>query len=228
MKRLDIIFSSNAKMLKYQLSLAAGVVDVPAHVLFNPIAGDQKNYPPPSGNDYKFLYTGSVYGGRTVKHVFEALKIALRKEKNLYLVFVGTNISDTDMAALNEVERKHVLIEPFSENLDRFYQESIALLDIDADISNDVFLSSKVTNYLAVNRIIISETGHNSPASDLFSGLTSIIQCPHDSSKIAEAMIFAVENAKYMRFDDRLDLLKAFSVRSVVDRIQDVISLEME
>lgn len=226
-KRLDAIFSSNAQMLKYQLSLNGGELNIPSSVLFNPIVGDQKDFPPPLGEDYKFLYTGGLYGKRTVKHVLGALKILLRKGRNAYLVFVGTNISEADLSSLSDIERKHVLIEPFCRSLDKYYEDSTALLDIDADMDDDVFLSSKVTNYLEVNRIIISETGANSPASGLFLGMNSIIQCPHDPVRIADAMIYAIQRARDIKFDDRLDLLRAFSVSSVVDRMENLISLEL-
>ncbi|AZB91498.1 hypothetical protein DKE41_018570 [Acinetobacter pittii] len=37
------------------------------------------------------------------------------------------------------------------------------MIDIDADIENDVFISSKFFNYLMINRKILCITGKNSP-----------------------------------------------------------------
>lgn len=225
MQRLDALFSSNAQMLKYQLSLMKSGVDLPGGVLLNPITGQRNIFPPVSTDKYNFLYTGGVYGKRTIKYILGALKKVLKVNQNVYLVFVGSNIKDIDLSVLNDFEKAHVVIEAFSSNLDHYYQDAVALVDIDADMDNDVFLSSKVTNYLPVNRLILSETGANSPASKLFSGIDSIIQCSHDSDLLAGCMINAIEKSKTATFDDRQNLIEAFSVGAVVNQMEALLDL---
>lgn len=219
-KHLDVLFSSNAQMLDYQLRLLEERLSVRGGVLFNPISCGPKNFPPPPRDKHNFLYTGGIYGKRTAKHLFNALKKVLRVNPNVYLVFVGTQISEQELCVLDDWERSHVVIESFVRDLDPFYKDAVALIDIDADMDNDVFLSSKVTNYLPVNRIILSETGSNSPASKLLGGLESIVQCAHDPDEIAECIIKVVEMSLSVNFDDRLQLINAFSVGAVVSQME--------
>ena len=224
-KRLDALFSSNAQMLEYQLSLVNDVAHLCTGVLYNPISSTEKIFPLPSIKKLNFLYAGSLYGKRTPKYLFDALKKVLKQNDKIYLVFVGSNIESQYLSDLNDVERAHVEIKPFASDLDSYYRDAVALVDIDADMNDDVFLSSKITNYLPVNRIILSETGKNSPASRLFSGVQSIVQCGHDSDEIAKSMLRIIDEAATSSYEDRLPLIKAFSVESVVDQMETLLGI---
>lgn len=225
-KRLDALFSSNAQMLEYQLSLVSDVTHLRTGVLYNPISSTGITFPPPPQNKFNFLYAGSLYGKRTPKYILEALKKVLKQNDKVYLVFVGSNIESQYFSDLNDVERAHVDIKPFVSDLDSYYRDAVALVDIDADMNDDVFLSSKVTNYLPVNRIILSETGKNSPASRLFSGVQSIVQCGHDSDEIAESMLRIIGQSTTAMFDDRRSLIEKFSVEAVVDQMEALLEID--
>lgn len=224
-KRLDALFSSNAQMLEYQLSLVSDVTHLRTGVLYNPISSTGKIFPSASKNQFNFLYAGSLYGKRTPKYLLDALKKVLKQNDKVYLVFVGSNIESQDLSVLNDVEKAHVVIKPFASDLDPYYRDAVALVDIDADMCDDVFLSSKVTNYLPVNRIILSETGRNSPASRLFSGVKSIVQCGHDSDEIAKSMLRIIDEAATSTYEDRLLLIEAFSVGAVVDQMETLLGI---
>lgn len=224
-KRLDALFSSNAQMLEYQLSLVSDVTHLCTGVLYNPISSMEKIFPFPSTKKINFLYAGSLYGKRTPKYLLDALKKVLKQNDKVHLVFVGSNIESQYLSDLNDVERAHVDIKPFASDLDSYYRDAVALVDIDADMCDDVFLSSKVTNYLPVNRIILSETGRNSPASRLFRGVKSIVQCGHDSDEIAKSMLRIIDDAATSTYEDRLPLIKAFSVGAVVDRMETLLGI---
>lgn len=224
-KRLDALFSSNAQMLEYQISLVSDVAHLRAGVLYNPISSTGRIFPSPPKNKFNFLYAGSLYGKRTPKYIFEALKKVLKQNNKVNLVFVGSKIESQYLAALNDVEKAHVIIKPFTFDLDPYYRDAVALVDIDADMCDDVFLSSKVTNYLSVNRMILSETGRNSPASRLLSGVQSIVQCSHDSDEIADGMLRIIAQSTTATFDDRLLLIKRFSVEVVVDQMETLLGI---
>lgn len=222
-KKLDVLFSSNAQMLEYQLSFVNDAAHLCAGVLYNPINSAKKIFPTPSKNQYNFLYAGGLYGKRTPKHLLDALKKVLKTNDKVYLVFVGSTLDSQEISALNDVEKAHVIIKPFASDLDPYYHDAVALVDIDADMSDDVFLSSKVTNYLPVNRIILSETGKNSPASRLFGGMQSILQCAHDSDQIAESMLRIINEASTATFEDRVPLIEMFSVEAVIDQMESLL-----
>ena len=55
MQRLDALFSSNAQMHEYQLGLINSGAKPPGGVLFNPIVGARKNFPPPITDKLNFF-----------------------------------------------------------------------------------------------------------------------------------------------------------------------------
>lgn len=217
---LDALFSSNEKMLNYQLTTVKGHVPDCRGVVFTPNSGIKQVLPPIDHKRYNFLYTGGVYGKRTAEHVLYALKLVLRVHPNAYIIFVGSVFKASDFSMLSDLEKTHVEVHPFTQDLTQFYSEATALLDIDADSNNDVFLSSKVINYLTLNRVIISETGQNSPARDLLSGLKSVLQCFHDPKQIAECMCEAIRTATSVDFSDRDVLLNFLSVKASVNALE--------
>jgi glycosyltransferase involved in cell wall biosynthesis len=223
LEKIDGLFSSNEQMLRYQLAIARDIAIDHVGVLLTPTSGADWPLPATTGQErYNFLYTGGFYGKRTPKYVLSALKLVLERHPNAYLVFVGTTAFESnELSMLTESERKHVLIHPFTTDLTRFYAEATALLDIDGDLDDDVFLSSKIANYLSVNRIIISETGRNSPARNLFrSARESVLQCFHDPHEIAERMCDAIRSNATVDFSDRAELIARFSAPSVVDSLE--------
>lgn len=220
MEKLDAIFSSNDQMLDYQISVTERKIPDLRGVILNPTSGKKQILPPPPKNRFNFLYTGGIYGKRTPKHILNAFKIVLKKHPKSYLVFVGTTFQEEDFSMLTNEERAQVEVHPFTQDLTQFYAEATALLDIDAELDGDVFLSSKVTNYLTIDRIIISETGKNSPARILLSNTQSIFQCNHDCQEIAQNMCKAIEKTSLIDYADRLHLIKIFSPDYIIDKLE--------
>ncbi len=212
------LFSSNKKMLDYQMTTFNPRKDIVKDVIYNPTFGEIQEFKNCWKDNY-FLYTGGLYGPRSVIFLFQAFKLLLKKYPNSYLEFVGSVISESDLSTLDALERKKVLIHPYTKNLKPFYERSTALIDIDANIENDVFLSSKITNYLLINRVIISETGINSPSRQLFKGLNSILQCDHDPVELAEAMEIALLKRHTVNFTDRRDVIKLFDLKLITFKL---------
>lgn len=221
---IDALFSSNHKMLDYQLSVGRKSTPNLRGVAFTPSSGQRQILPQKTQDRYNFLYTGTIYGKRTAKHVLSALKIVLKRYPDTYIIFVGTKFRECDFAMLTDFERTHVEVHPHTADLNQFYVEATALLDIDADLEDDVFLSSKVINYLMLNRLIISETGKNSPAEYLFKDIASVLQCGHNSEEIAEAMCNAIQISDDVSFSDRERLISILSVQAAADSIDTAIT----
>lgn len=218
---VDGFFAANQKMLNYQLSTFKHKNNLVSGVIYNPSNNIvTENYEKNDDSKHVFLYTGGVYGLRTPYYVIEAFKEVLKAHPNSKLVFVGTNLSDKYLENCSEYEKKKIVIVPYVNDLTEYYKSATALIDIDANIDNDVFLSSKITNYLFINRIIISVTGKNSPSREIFRNIPSIFQTSHDVEEIAFAMIRSINNSHNADFNDREVIQKKFSLLNVVESIR--------
>lgn len=223
----DAYFTSNEKMLEYQLSTFKHKNNLITGVIYNPSFGNKMEFPIHDTEEYKFLYTGGIYGARKSIYLLNAFELLLDCYPNSKLVFVGTTLSPSSLSNLKPTTISNIEIHPFTKELTKFYKEATALIDIDADFENDVFLSSKITNYIMINRIIISETGKNSPSRSIFKNIDSIIQCDHDSDQIKDAFKKAIELGSTTKYSDREDVIKKFNLENVVNSLIDNLELSL-
>jgi glycosyltransferase involved in cell wall biosynthesis len=222
MSQLDAVFSSNKQMLDYQTamldnnSITTGVIYNPGMELFT-------EYPVTNCDDNVFVFTGGIYGPRKPDFVINAFVKLLAIHPNSKLIFVGTPQSEKALslpiARIDYRDRSKIEIHPFTKDLTQYYTMATALIDIDSYLDNDIFVSSKMTNYINVNRIIISETGVNSPSRQIFKGIDSILQCGHDSDEIFQAMLKVVQLQNKISYGDRLKVQKSFSLNEVIKNL---------
>ncbi len=217
---IDGFYSANEQMLSYQLSLFKTRKNIYTGVIFNPSLNILTELGEVNNDHNIFLYTGVIYGARKSSYIFKAFKKLLQHYPDSQLVFVGTKVLANDLNIFSDQEREKILFHPYSSELISFYSEATALLDIDADIPNDVFLSSKIVNYITINRIIISETGKNSPSRHIFKNIPSIIQCDHKVDEIFSAMKFAIEEKNNIDYSDRKEVLDLFNLSNIIDKFQ--------
>lgn len=215
-KNADAFFSANEMMLEYEKSIFKEKNNCLFDVIYNPTITVPAVYEKSSG--LVFLFTGGIYGARKVTYLFEAFKLLLVEYPAAELHFVGTVIADADLKLFDDHQRKSVFIHPRVTDLTPYYKNAFALVDIDADLENDVFLSSKIINYLAVNRPIISETGSNSPSKQIFRNIPSIKQCAHNPVELFMAMKNLIE-FPVTNFDDRAEVIKLFDNNNIVLKI---------
>lgn len=215
LSKVDVFFAANTLMLDYQKSLI-NKVDVLYDVIYNPSPLDQCIFN--ESKSHIFLYTGEIYNVRRVTYFISALKKILKEYPDVELHFVGSNIPDSDLIILNEYERQAVKIFPRVQNLNPFYEKAFCLIDIDADLKNDVYLSSKMTNYIMINRPIICETSGNSPSRNIFKGIPSILQCDHNPDEIYQSMKNLIENPITI-FKDRAKVIELFKLENIVTKL---------
>ncbi len=219
LKNVDAFFSTNTQMLEYQLKTFTPKVNLITTVIYNPGHGGEKEFPIPETGINNFVYTGGIYGLRKSIYILKAFEKLVDVYPVSKLIFVGTQLSQESLGTLNSTALQKIEFIPLTRNLDPFYNCATALIDIDADTENDVFLSSKITSYLMVNRIIISETGKNSPASQLLKGIDSILICDHDSEQLCEAMKKSIHLKSKISFDDRSTLIKLFQIENIIENM---------
>jgi len=226
--KTDYFFSANKQMLEYQKTLFKPKAGAILDVIYNPNDGELKNLPdaPPEPN--VFLYTGGIYQARKAGYVLKAFENLLTTHPDSSLVFVGTKFFGDTLALVSDKVRSRISVKPFARDLMPYYQQATALLDIDADLKDDVFLSSKIINYLLINRIIISETGENSPSRKLFGNIPSILQCGHNADELTRAMEHAIAQKSSADFNDRKNVIALFDIRNVVKKIDKIIGVVEE
>jgi glycosyltransferase involved in cell wall biosynthesis len=216
---VDAFFSSNEQMLAYQMKTFTPQKGMISGVIYAPTFLEFKNFSETNDNTNNFVYTGGIYGARKADYILDGFKSLLKKHPDSKLQFIGGSPEPTFLLGIESAIIEKIEILPFTKNLDSYYAAATALLDIDADIENDVFLSSKMSNYVMVNKTIISETGKNSPSRHLFKGIDSVIQCGHNADELCLAMEKAVEMKGIMKFDDRKSVIQMLQIENVIKEL---------
>ena len=219
LSKADAFFSSNHQMLEYQLKQFVNKKNLIKGVIYTPSLGEFQELSRIDQDINCFLYTGGIYGLRKADYLLKAFEKIVDIYPNSKLVFVGSKLPKEVLDNLKSETLQKIELVPFTIDLSVYYKAATALIDIDADTENDVFLSSKITNYLLINRFIISETGFNSPSSKLFKNINSIIQCDHDSKQIFQAMKFAIKSEKIIDFNDRKDVIELFKLENIINQL---------
>lgn len=214
--KTDVFFSANKQMLQYQMSFIKTQPSFKSDVIYNPNDGVIKQYEIVDNNKNIFLYTGGIYQVRKVDYILRAFEKFIHHFPNSKFIFVGSQLSESLLNSISLEARKAIEIHPFSRDLEPYYKNASALIDIDADLIDDVFLSSKIVNYLLINRVIISETGLNSPSRHLFKGINSILQCNHNEEELYNAMKKSVLIKNAISFDDRSEVIELFSIDNIL------------
>ncbi|QBR13606.1 glycosyltransferase [Sphingobacterium sp. CZ-2] len=220
LSKTNAMFSSNDKMLNYQMSLMINKKKIFSSTVYTPSIGTFKILPPSKESENIFLYTGGIYGPRKLDYLFQAFENLIQKYPFARLWFVGTKISKQFLERYSEELQNKVSVYPFSDDLESYYQKATALIDIDADLPDDIFISSKIVNYLMVDRLIISETGEDSPSRLLFSGIESISQCNHSAKELYLAMENAITCAD-INYESRKVIIDKFHVNSVCKKLSE-------
>ena len=214
----DYVASSNPHMLEYQLSIFAHKPNLYSDYLLTP--SPDRYYSLAPSNEILFLYTGSLYGMRNPDHFFKAFKRLLVHYPQAEVLVVGIKKKFRNLdKILTKEEREHVTSAPHTLDLEPLFARAKVLVDIDADLEKDPFLSSKIVTYLKVNRVILSETGRITPSRELFAGLNTVVQCDHNEDSLYEGMLRAIEVAdSNPDFSEREQLIKEFAIETVSAR----------
>jgi glycosyltransferase involved in cell wall biosynthesis len=220
LSKVDGFFSANEKMLKYQLGFFEPKFGFFSGVIYNPTDESfLKKVKDKKDKIVRFVFTGGIYGPRKADLILNAFEKFLSENQNALFIFVGTKIDRKLFSSLKKQTQEKIKIYEFSSDLIPFFESATALIDIDGELKDDVFLSSKIINYLSIPRIIISQTGENSPSQLLFNNIPSILQCGHNSDELLSAMRLAEDKSNSIDFSDRNLVLNRFRIHSIVNYI---------
>lgn len=213
----DAFFTTNSHMLEYQLKTFVPKKGMVSTVIYNPGLEKLQEYAKSDREENIFIYTGGLYGPRKADYLLAGFEKLLEKYPNSKLMFIGSQLSDSTIANFKPDTIKHIEVVAYTKDLVPYYKNALALIDIDGDLDNDVFISSKMPIYLMINRIIISETGPNSPSRHLFKGINSIIQCDHNGDQLCMAMEQAINRDESVHFSDRSSVVELFKGENIVN-----------
>ena len=211
----DYVASANKHMLAYQLTTFKHKQGLLTNALYT--SSPEEWHTNPISKRTLFLYTGSLYGLRNPNYMWKAFKriVAERPEAELMLVGLTFRLRGIDKI-LSPEERKHVIIARHTKDLAPFFADAKVLIDMDADREKDPFLSSKIAAYLRVNRMIVCETGKDTPSRELFADYRTIIQCDHSAESMYEGMKKALIMAESEQdFSERQPLIDLFSASNI-------------
>lgn len=215
-KHIDALFSTNEQMLSYQLNTFNPTKKIHTNIIYNSGLENPLSFPIEDDDSFNFIYTGGLYGARKPDYIISAFKLLLNDFPNCNLIFVGSVLSDKQISSIDNSNKDRIKVVPYTKNLHPFYQIATALIDIDADIKNDVFISSKLPVYLMINRWIICETSDDSPTKSLFKNINSIIQCNHSSEQLYRAMKICILQRNRVAFEDRKEIIELFKIDNII------------
>ena len=208
-----------AEMLQYQKQFLPEAIRTDC--LLPPVESPRMRQMPPPGSRPRFLYAGRIYGQRSARVLLEAFA---RLSGSPELVFIGPD----GERIRKEIERyapacrERIELLPWTPDLDSELERATALMDIDAQGPDDVYLSSKLFTYLRCPRPIVSITGPGSPARRLLSGMDSVLVCPHEPEAVQKALERCSEAFDYT---DRAVILSAADADALARRLLEDLAL---
>ena len=225
LRSVSFLFSLNQQMLNYQLKTFVPGKGLISGVIYTPGLNSRKIFPDTDlSTTNNFVYTGGIYGLRKADYLISGFRKLLETDPNSKLQFIGTQFLPEILASIKDLLGKQIEIIPYTRDLNPYYKDATALIDIDADIENDVFLSSKMPVYLMINRIIICETSLNSPSRQLFKGINSIFQCEHQSDQLCIAMKKAIAMKNNISFNDRNSVIQLFQIENIINELNQTLN----
>ena len=212
--RADAFFSSNQQMLDYQLK-GIGNVNKIIGIIYTPISNLNQVMLPSCTDEFILLYTGGLYGPRKKEAFLDGFRLLLNDYPNAKIFFVGKYKYNFFKAYSDLINSGNIVIHSYTNNLNEFYEKATVLIDINAYFDNDVFLSSKIVNYLAIKKPILSITGENSPSRNIFKNDPTIFHSKHDKVEICNKLkeIFSKE---FKDWEFRDEYIHEFKVDKVV------------
>lgn len=219
----DALFSSNKQMLKYQLSNYSDYKGLTG-IVYTPIRSNVLNSLGDNTGTPIILYTGNIYGPRKISTVLDGFRLLLKDYPTAKLIFVGVKrINGKIKNHLDLISNGNIEFHNYTSDLTSYYKVATVLLDINAYFDNDVFLSSKIINYLPFYKPIVSITGLGSPCRKTFTEDSSIIHSTHDPKEIYVAFHKAI-SLKEINKEERSQYIKMFEVKNCIKDLVSTIS----
>lgn len=208
---VDLLSFGNKHMLLYQERILGRSLQDISFVSPDPGFREMVYLPlrKDSDNIVKLLFLGNIYGNRNPTQLFEAIESISGFTIKLYVY--GNNSSDFPSFVIKKNR---------TDDVRSVMQTMDILIDIDGDDETPVFISSKLKDYLSVNRPILSISPPNSPSREYISKLVTVTTTINEKNHIITAL-YKLLNSKFNDEDygEREEVLKVFNPERVASEI---------
>lgn len=222
MQTVDTLCMTNKEMLDYEVSLI-GNENIKKVVLPNPPKYNEMVMLSNENIEPSFAYAGKIYGVRNPDALLQGFSMFVEQHPDAKLYFIGSGSLEAELNQKDYPCKDHLIFIPYTRELESIYSKCIGLVDVNANIDNDVFLSSKVISYLPYNRMIISESGKNSPVRNVFKGATTVLHVSHSNTDIFTAMCTCYKSSTTSDYSERLNYISTMSMESACRKIMDIV-----
>lgn len=214
----NLISMGNSRMLEFQQDNLKFDILKKSFILPDPIDGHPcLLVKPPKKN--VITYLGTFYSARKPDSLLFGFAEYHKIDKDAELHIIGKNQLNLNNYDLPDSVKSKILVLGWTSDVKRVYEYSSVLVDVDANIPDDVYISSKLKGYLLQERMIVLISRPGSPSWELLSSAKdSIITSDFDSKNICNA----IERAIRMKneadiFKDRLDLFNYLNKNRIVE-----------
>ena len=222
LKAADLISMNNERMLSFMQQEYKMDILTKSFVVPDSCVSERKFFEVQKTGKYVLSYIGVFYTlARTPTKLIYGFSKAFEQNPNIHLKIIGKNHIDLKYYNITEPCKSNIEIIRWVADVEEYIVKSDVLIDIDADIENDVFISSKLKAYLTYNRPILSITGINSPSyNHLIDIKESVIISSHDEDEIGRSILASVKKCRTaIDYSDRNTLIEQFDVSNVADNI---------
>lgn len=212
----DLASYGNLDMLNYIMKQCD--LDINNKVFISPdmASGDSIIYIERKKRDLLiFTYLGNIYGGRNPYVLFDALNELIKTGLSLELR-IYSQLDTVDI-----VKYPFVKCYPKTNDIISALADSDILVDLDGDDLIPVFISSKLKDYLLINRPILSITPNNSPSSRLLKGLETVCVSNNNLNSILTGVKQLLLDIPEEKYNERALLVNQFSPNNVANTIID-------
>lgn len=214
----SLISATNEAMINYQLKVLGldkknkNTAVIPNPSQFCKLSNDKNS----SRRTISFLYLGSLYLKRSAEKIIKAFINFSNKQPLTNLYFVG-NISNVNKKYYSDI-CENIFFSDWTDNPIEYISKSDVLIDIDADIEGDVFMSSKLPFYLNIDKIVLSITPKNSPARIILENLPeTTVLSEHHIKEIEKGFENSLLKSKTVfDYSERKKIRHYFSPKSIV------------
>src|SRR5690606_22476348 len=144
---------------------------VPSEVIYNPVYDKMtlrcENY---NGEKY-LLYAGKINIKRHPKLLIQVMIMLEEILPELKLYFLGTGQNEILNNCSENKFPQNIKVFDWSDKPEEYMKNALALVDVDINKKEDVFISGKLMSYLNSNIPILSITTEDSPSSKLLKNL---------------------------------------------------------
>lgn len=208
----DRVSFGNNHMLSYVESTLGISICNKAFVSPDPGATSFKCFPKKSIKDdtLKLLFLGNIYGNRKPERLFKAME-RVSTDYTIEFFLYGNNSGNFP---------SFVKVCKRTNDISSAMQYADILVDIDGDDKEPVFISSKLKDYLSVNRPILSITPLNSPSRELLSKLRTVVISKNEVSEIESSLRFLIQK-EYSNsdFEERESIMEIFNPKRIASDI---------